>query len=69
MKKFKNAHGTVYAPHSEAVEAMMLNDARFTVVEDTPAKKTARKPAARKTAAKTDAEAADTEAADTKATE
>lgn len=62
MKEFKNAHGTVYAPHSEAVEAMMLNDARFTVVEAMPAKKTARKPAARKPAAKSDAEAADTKA-------
>ena len=69
MKKFKNAHGTVYAPHSEAVEAMMLNDARFTVVEATPAKKTARKPAARKPAARKPAAKSDAEAADTKATE
>ena len=32
MKKFKNAAGTIYAPQSADVEAMMLKDERFTVV-------------------------------------
>lgn len=40
MKKFKNAAGTIYAPQSADVEAMMLKDERFTVVA---AKKTTKK--------------------------
>lgn len=44
MKKFKNAAGTIYAPQSADVEAMMLKDERFTVVA---AKKTTKKPAAK----------------------
>lgn len=64
MKKFKNAHGTIYAPQSADVEQMMLNDARFTPIEDKPAaKKPARKTAARKTTAKANtAEMAETTA-------
>lgn len=46
MKKFKNASGTVFAPKSEAVEAMMLVDKRLTVVPDKkPAKKPVKKEA------------------------
>lgn len=44
MKKFKNAAGTIYAPQSADVEAMMLKDERFTVVA---AKKTTKKPTAK----------------------
>lgn len=44
MKKFKNAAGTIYAPQSTDVEAMMLKDERFTVVA---AKKTTKKPTAK----------------------
>lgn len=44
MKKFKNAAGTIYAPQSADVEAMMLKDERFTVVA---AKKTTKKSTAK----------------------
>lgn len=44
MKKFKNASGTIYAPQSADVEAMMLKDERFTVVA---AKKTTKKSTAK----------------------
>ena len=56
MKKFKNAAGTIYAPQSADVEAMMLKDERFTVVA---AKKTAKK-----SSAKTDDTAEETATAD-----
>ena len=46
MKKFKNAAGTIYAPQSADVEAMMLKDERFTVV----ATKTTTKKSTAKTA-------------------
>lgn len=44
MKKFKNAAGTIYAPQSADVEAMMLKDERFAVVA---AKKTTKKSTAK----------------------
>lgn len=44
MKKFKNEAGTIYAPQSADVEAMMLKDERFTVVA---AKKTTKKSTAK----------------------
>lgn len=56
MKKFKNAAGTIYAPQSADVEAMMLKDERFTVVA---AKKTAKK-----STAKTDGTAEETATTD-----
>ena len=55
MKKFKNAHGTVYEPATEAVEEMMLKDPRLAVVT---AKKPASKPADKKPEAVADKAAA-----------
>ena len=57
MKKFKNAAGTIYAPQSADVEAMMLKDERFTVV------------AAKKTTKKSTAKTADATAEDTATTD
>lgn len=45
MKKFKTKSGVIYAPKSEAVEAMMLKDPKLTVVAE---KKAAKKPATKK---------------------
>lgn len=56
MKKFKNAAGTIYAPQSADVEAMMLKDERFTVV--------ATKKTTKKSTAKTDDTAEETATTD-----
>ena len=56
MKKFKNAAGTIYAPQSADVEAMMLKDERFTVV--------AVKKTTKKSTAKTDDTAEETATTD-----